>query len=42
MRRVVNVEANTAVSDGVLLDKVTLEKLKAHAFTHGWNYPWSA
>jgi aryl-alcohol dehydrogenase-like predicted oxidoreductase len=42
MRRVTNVDANTAVSDGVLLDEATLHKLKEHAFIHGWNYPWSA
>jgi len=42
MRRVANVEANTTVSDGVLLDEATLSQLKKHAFTHGWSYPWSA
>jgi aryl-alcohol dehydrogenase-like predicted oxidoreductase len=42
MRCVANVEANTAVSDGVLLDNATLSKLKEHAFTHGWSYPWAA
>lgn len=42
MRKVANVEANTAASDGVLLDEVTLRQLKEHAFTHGWSYPWSA
>jgi aryl-alcohol dehydrogenase-like predicted oxidoreductase len=42
MRRMANVEANTAVSDGILLDEATLSQLKEHAFTHGWSYPWSA
>jgi aryl-alcohol dehydrogenase-like predicted oxidoreductase len=42
MRRVSHVEANVAVSDGVLLDDDTLRRLKAHAFAHGWNYPWLA
>lgn len=42
MRRVANVDANATVSDGVLLDETTLQKLKKHAFTHGWSYPWSA
>jgi len=42
MRRVANVEANTSSSDGVLLDEATLRKLKEHAFTHGWSYPWAA
>ena len=42
MRRVAHVEANTAVSDGILLDEETLRQLHAHAYTHGWKYPWSA
>ena len=42
MRRVANVDANTSVSDGILLDDITIRKLKDHAFTHGWSYPWSA
>lgn len=42
MRRVENVEANTAVSDGVLLPADVLEQLREHAFAHGWFYPWSA
>ena len=42
MRKTANVEANTAVSDGVRLDASTLAQLKTHAFTHGWSYPWSA
>jgi aryl-alcohol dehydrogenase-like predicted oxidoreductase len=41
MRRVVNVEANAAASDGRLLGQETLKRLKAHAFNHGWSYPWS-
>jgi len=42
MRHARHVEPNVAVSDGRLLDSETLEKLKAHAFPHGWSYPWSA
>jgi aryl-alcohol dehydrogenase-like predicted oxidoreductase len=42
MRRALHVEANVAASDGKLLDGNTLEQLKAHAFPHGWSYPWSA
>lgn len=41
MRRVVHVEANCAVSDGVLLSAEEVEALGAHAFAHGWSYPWS-
>ena len=41
MRSLKNVEANTAASDGVLLDEETRQALKAHAFVHGWAYPWS-
>jgi len=41
MRRVANVEANCAVSDGKLLSAEEVEALKAHAFAHGWSYPWS-
>jgi aryl-alcohol dehydrogenase-like predicted oxidoreductase len=41
MRRVAHVEANCAVSDGRLLPAEEVEALKAHAFTHGWQYPWS-
>lgn len=41
MRRVAHVEANVAVSDGQLLADAELEALKAHAFPHGWKYPWS-
>ncbi len=41
MRRVANVEANCAVSDSKLLSPADLEALKAHAFAHGWSYPWS-
>jgi len=40
-RRVSNVEANCAVSDGKLLSAGEVEALKAHAFAHGWSYPWS-
>jgi aryl-alcohol dehydrogenase-like predicted oxidoreductase len=41
MRRMAHVEANCAVSDGRLLSAAEVEELKAHAFTHGWSYPWS-
>ncbi len=41
MRRVAHVEANCVVSDGKLLSAGELEALKAHAFSHGWSYPWS-
>jgi aryl-alcohol dehydrogenase-like predicted oxidoreductase len=41
MRRLAHVEANCAVSDGVLLPPEQQEALKAHAFAHGWAYPWS-
>jgi len=41
MRRVAHVEANCAVSDGKLLSAREMEALKAHAFAHGWSYPWS-
>ncbi len=41
MRRMTHVEANCAVSDGKLLSAEELEALKAHAFVHGWSYPWS-
>jgi aryl-alcohol dehydrogenase-like predicted oxidoreductase len=41
MRRAAHVEANCAVSDGKLLSDEETEALKAHAFAHGWQYPWS-
>ena len=41
MRRVSNVESNCAVSDGKLLTAAELNRLKKHAFVHGWRYPWS-
>jgi aryl-alcohol dehydrogenase-like predicted oxidoreductase len=41
MRREAHVEANCAVSDGKLLPAEEMEALRAHAFTHGWKYPWS-
>lgn len=41
MSKVRHVEANCAVSDGKLLSSEELEALKAHAFVHGWKYPWS-
>lgn len=41
MRRVAHVEANCAVSDGKRLSAGEVEALGAHAFAHGWSYPWS-
>ena len=41
MRKVANVEANVSVSDGKLLSATELSALKAHAFVHGWAYPWA-
>jgi aryl-alcohol dehydrogenase-like predicted oxidoreductase len=41
MSKVGHVEANCAVSDGKLLSDEELEALRAHAFVHGWKYPWS-
>jgi aryl-alcohol dehydrogenase-like predicted oxidoreductase len=41
MRRIAHVEANCAVSDGRLLSEGEVEALGAHAFAHGWSYPWS-
>jgi aryl-alcohol dehydrogenase-like predicted oxidoreductase len=41
MRKVQNVEANCAASDGKLLPRDVLQALRAHAFVHGWAYPWS-
>jgi len=36
-----HVAANVAVSDGRLLSEEKLAILKAHAFEHGWTYPWN-
>lgn len=41
MRSTHHVEQNVATSNGKLLDAAMLEKLKGHAFTHGWSYPWT-
>ena len=41
MRTVKHVEANCAASDGKRLDQDTRDALKAHAFVHGWAYPWT-
>lgn len=41
MRAAAHVDANVAVSDGVLLREDEIEALHAHAFVHGWSYPWS-
>ncbi len=41
MRKVSNVEANIAVSDGKLLSAADQDALRGHAFAHGWSYPWA-
>lgn len=41
MSKVHHVEANCAVSDGILPDTGEISELKKHAFVHGWSYPWS-
>jgi aryl-alcohol dehydrogenase-like predicted oxidoreductase len=41
MRKVRNLEENVKASDGKLLSAAALEALKAHAFVHGWAYPWA-
>ncbi len=41
MRKVSNVEANAAVSDGQVLSDSDLVALRGHAFAHGWSYPWA-
>jgi aryl-alcohol dehydrogenase-like predicted oxidoreductase len=41
MRTPEHAEANCAVSDGLLLSAQELRALQAHAFAHGWSYPWS-
>lgn len=41
MRRLENVDANAAVSDGVPLPDDVQHALKEHKFVHGWFYPWS-
>lgn len=41
MRKVRNVEANCAASDGRWLDDADRKALAEHAFVHGWKYPWS-
>jgi len=41
MRSRRHVEANCAASDGKPLDASVMEALAAHAFVHGWKYPWS-
>ena len=42
MRSPAHVEKNVSASDGRLLDAKTLDELRAHAFVHGWSYPWAA
>lgn len=41
MRRRAHVDANCAVSDGVLLSADEMAALRSHRFIHGWSYPWS-
>ena len=42
MRSPAHVENNVSASDRRLLDAKTLDSLRAHAFVHGWSYPWAA
>ena len=42
MRSPHHAEDNVSASDGKLLDATTLDSLRAHAFVHGWSYPWAA
>jgi aryl-alcohol dehydrogenase-like predicted oxidoreductase len=41
MRRVENVTANAAVSDGNRLPEDVRAALRGEQFVHGWQYPWS-
>jgi aryl-alcohol dehydrogenase-like predicted oxidoreductase len=41
MRSTAHVDQNVAVSDGKLLSASEFEQLRAHAFAHGWSYPWA-
>ena len=41
MRKLKDMEANCAASDGKLLTHQELKLLSEHAFVHGWKYPWS-
>jgi aryl-alcohol dehydrogenase-like predicted oxidoreductase len=41
MRRLKNVDANTAVTDTPPLPEATVAQLKQHKFVHGWSYPWA-
>jgi len=40
MRNAAHVNANCALSDGRYLTKEEFEQMQAHAFHHGWFYPW--
>lgn len=42
MRRLENVDANAAVSDGLLLPEEVQQALDNHKWWHGWYYPWNA
>lgn len=41
MRRPAHVESNCAASDLPALPDDMVERLKKHAFAHGWAYPWA-
>ncbi|MDP9173560.1 MAG: aldo/keto reductase [Planctomycetota bacterium] len=41
MRKTTHVKPNCAASDGNLLPPDIQEKMRAHAFVHGWAYPWA-
>lgn len=41
MRRASRIAENCSASDGKPLTQEILDALKAHAFVHGWKYPWS-
>jgi aryl-alcohol dehydrogenase-like predicted oxidoreductase len=41
MRKTAHVKSNAAASDGKPLPADAVDKLKKHAFVHGWAYPWA-
>lgn len=40
MRKVANLDANVAASDGELLPENVHQELQKHKWWHGWYYPW--
>lgn len=42
MRSARHVDENAAVSDLVLMNSEEVERLKSHAWVHGFKYPWAA